>query len=300
MSFGGSHWCRSTPDFEHRLTDFNHNRSTGSPEHRSMIPTESRTSCNVKETAIDRQPPAPIDRRAPLIYRVQMPKIVVARLNALKPLPKLDNPPKTIRTPSDDAADPMKVDRDPMGRTQRKKKEKVVKHLKRGANENERETCHCGAEYETEYSASIETHTATSIDSARQISTDTPKEESVDGSPNDWENYYYNPTMAAHTKDTMHTEEYDEDFEKERAIEYKAALEEENRLLHHSSWKGMRRRSTEHAQHRSTSILFKQDENEHRPTLPTSHRSTLESTVYEKETTRLAVGQMITITKAMQ
>ncbi|KAF3576243.1 hypothetical protein DY000_02031192 [Brassica cretica] len=160
--------------------------------------------------------------------------------------------------------------------------------------------CHCGAEYETEYSASIETHTATSIDSARQISTDTPKEESVDGSPNDWENDYYNPTMAAHTKDTMHTEEYDEDFEKERAIEYKAALEEENRLLHHSSWKGMRRRSTEHAQHRSTSILFKQDENEHRPTLPTSHRSTLESTVYEKETTRLAVGQMITITKAMQ
>ena len=91
--------------------------------------------------------------------------------------------------------------------------------------------CHCGAEYETEYSASIETHTATSIDSARQISTDTPKEESVDSSPNDWENDYYNPTMAVHTKDTMHTEEYDEDFEKERAIEYKAILAEEDRFL---------------------------------------------------------------------
>ncbi|KAF3555869.1 hypothetical protein F2Q69_00013324 [Brassica cretica] len=32
--------------------------------------------------------------------------------------------------------------------------------------------CHCGAEYETEYLASIETHTATLIDSAHQISTD--------------------------------------------------------------------------------------------------------------------------------
>ncbi|KAF2565160.1 hypothetical protein F2Q70_00016897 [Brassica cretica] len=46
MSFGRSHWCRSTPDFEHRSTDFNHNRSTGSPEHRSMTPTESTASCN--------------------------------------------------------------------------------------------------------------------------------------------------------------------------------------------------------------------------------------------------------------
>ena len=89
--------------------------------------------------------------------------------------------------------------------------------------------CHCGAEYETDYSATIETHTATSIDSAHQKSIDSPKEESVDSSPGDWENDYYNPTMAAHTRHTMHTEE--------RAIEYKAILDEEDRLLHHSSWK---------------------------------------------------------------
>ncbi|KAF2565105.1 hypothetical protein F2Q70_00017482 [Brassica cretica] len=156
MSFGGSHWCRSSPDFEHRSTDSPEHRSTGSPEHRSTTPTESTVSCNAvrimtheeftakhphppspgylkiyqhsdpvidrhKETAIDRQPPAPIDRRAPLTYRVQMPKIDVARLNALKPKPKpSDNPPKTIRIPSDDAADPMEVDRVPMGRTLRK------------------------------------------------------------------------------------------------------------------------------------------------------------------------------------
>ncbi|KAF3583562.1 hypothetical protein F2Q69_00029337 [Brassica cretica] len=40
--------------------------------------------------------------------------------------------------------------------------------------------CHCGAEYETEYSASIETYTATSIDSGHQKSIDIPHEESVD------------------------------------------------------------------------------------------------------------------------
>ncbi|KAF2560531.1 hypothetical protein F2Q70_00017590 [Brassica cretica] len=43
------------------------------------------------ETAINRQPPAPIDRRTPLTYRVQMPKIDVSRLNALRPKPKPSN-----------------------------------------------------------------------------------------------------------------------------------------------------------------------------------------------------------------
>ncbi|KAF3607097.1 hypothetical protein DY000_02048224 [Brassica cretica] len=71
--------------------------------------------------------------------------------------------------------------------------------------------CHCGAEYETEYSASIETHTATSIDSSNQKATDAPHEESLD--------------------------EYDEDYEDEQATEYKAILDEEDTLLHHSSWK---------------------------------------------------------------
>ena len=95
---------------------------------------------------------------------------------------------------------------------------------------------HCGAEYETEYSTSIKTHTATSIDSAPQKSIDIHKEESINSSPGDWENDYYNATMAMHTT-TLHTEEYDEDYEEERAIEYKAIFAEEYRLLHHSSWK---------------------------------------------------------------
>ncbi|KAF3528605.1 hypothetical protein DY000_02039749 [Brassica cretica] len=55
---------------------------------------------------IDRQPPAPIDRRAPLTYRVQMPKIDVARLNALRPKPKnSENPPEAVRTPLEDETD---------------------------------------------------------------------------------------------------------------------------------------------------------------------------------------------------
>ncbi|KAF2555713.1 hypothetical protein F2Q68_00015719 [Brassica cretica] len=182
MSFSGSHWCRSTPDFEYRSTSASPNRSTGSPEHRPMTPTESTASYNAvriltheeftakhphppspdnvriarrADTSIDRhgestiarqrdvnidgQPPAPIDQRAPITYRVQMPKIDVARRNALRPTPKpSENPPETVRTPSDDGEDPMEEDRVPTGRTLRRRKEKVAKHLKRGANEKER------------------------------------------------------------------------------------------------------------------------------------------------------------------
>ncbi|KAF3553891.1 hypothetical protein F2Q69_00013014 [Brassica cretica] len=82
--------------------------------------------------------------------------------------------------------------------------------------------CHCGAEYETQYSASIETHAATSIDSAHQISTDTPKEESVDSSPDYWENNYSNPIMAVNdappeTRDDL----YDKEYKKKGILVYK-------------------------------------------------------------------------------
>ncbi|KAF2552170.1 hypothetical protein F2Q68_00034272 [Brassica cretica] len=48
-----------------------------------------------------------------------------------KPKPS-ENPPDTVRIPSDDGEYSMEVDRVPMGRTLRKRKEKVEKHLKRG------------------------------------------------------------------------------------------------------------------------------------------------------------------------
>ncbi|KAF2605892.1 hypothetical protein F2Q68_00043878 [Brassica cretica] len=182
-----------------------------------------------------------------------MPKIDVERLNAPRPKSKpSENPPEIVRTPLDDGVDPMEVDRVPTGRTLRKRKEKVAKHLKRGTNEKEKEikkpqtssrrindpriiaACHCGAEYETDYSASIDSLPVPSIDNTQDISIDITIEESVDSSQREWESDYYNPAMAVHT---MHTEEYDEDYEEEHAIEQKAILDEEDRLLHHSSWK---------------------------------------------------------------
>ena len=70
-----------------------------------------------------------------------MPKIDIGRLNALRPQPKPSaNPPETTSTHSNDAAEPMEVNKAPMGRTLRKRKGKVAKHLKRGANEKEMES----------------------------------------------------------------------------------------------------------------------------------------------------------------
>ncbi|KAF2594382.1 hypothetical protein F2Q70_00043281 [Brassica cretica] len=70
-----------------------------------------------------------------------MPKIDVARLNALRPKPKpSEQPPEPVRTPSDDGDDPLQKDRVSTGRTLRRRKEKVAKHLKRGAKEKEKET----------------------------------------------------------------------------------------------------------------------------------------------------------------
>nr|VDC96330.1 unnamed protein product [Brassica oleracea] len=70
-----------------------------------------------------------------------MPKIDVTCLNPLRPQPKPSaNLPETTSTHSDDAAEPMEVDKAPMGRTLRKRKGKVAKHLKREANEKEMES----------------------------------------------------------------------------------------------------------------------------------------------------------------
>ncbi|KAF3605401.1 hypothetical protein DY000_02047828 [Brassica cretica] len=173
-----------------------------------------------------------------------MPKIDVARLNALRPKPKPSKyPPEAVRTPSDDGEDPMKEDRVPTGRTLRRRKENVAKHLKRGTISRRINdpgiiaACHCREDYETDYSASIETHTTTSIDDDHQKSTDIPHDESVDSRPDDWENDCYNPAIAAYTRQHMHTDKYDEDYEEERATEYSVILDEEDKLLHHSPGK---------------------------------------------------------------
>ncbi|KAF3508730.1 hypothetical protein F2Q69_00003498 [Brassica cretica] len=376
VSFGGSQWCRSTPDTEHRSIYTNTNRSTGTREHLSTTPTESTASCNAMRILtheefvakhpyplspdkvridrhannnIDRQPSPPIDRQVLITYRVQMPKIDVARLTALRPKPK---PPEPVRTLSNDGADPMEEDRVSTGRTLRRRNEKVAKHLKRGANEKEKKSfqkrvfriplhkpfeeafythrlwkffrvtrekeedirtmfceakekmrmritlkkksdpgkfaipctvkgiefphalcdtgasvsilprvmadhlgkkpqtiprrindagiivaCHCGAQYESDYSKLIDTHPFTLIDASHPKSTHAEDEKFVNTCPNEWGNDYYNPTIDPYTRRNLPTDEYDEDYEEERATEYRAIHDEEDKLLHHSSWK---------------------------------------------------------------
>ncbi|KAF3580448.1 hypothetical protein DY000_02031085 [Brassica cretica] len=91
-----------------------------------------------RETDIDRPPSPPIDRRAPLTYRVWLPSIDIDRINALRPPPKpLANPPEPTTNPSDTTPEPMQVDEATKGRRLRKRKEKIPKNLKREADEKE-------------------------------------------------------------------------------------------------------------------------------------------------------------------
>ncbi|KAF3555084.1 hypothetical protein F2Q69_00013723 [Brassica cretica] len=119
MSFGGSHWCRSTPSYEHRPMETEEHRSTSGSPHRSTQEVASCATVRIliqeefaakhphppkplqikksdinqhQESADDQQPDSTndrhnspsIDRRPPLTYRVQLSKIDVARLKALR------------------------------------------------------------------------------------------------------------------------------------------------------------------------------------------------------------------------
>ncbi|KAF3508700.1 hypothetical protein F2Q69_00006179 [Brassica cretica] len=310
MSFDGSQWYRPMSMYTHRSIDHDEDRSTDY----STLNIDRRHLLNrlwsVRETDIDRPPSPPIDRRAPLTYRVRLPSIDNNRINALRPPPKpLANPPEPTTNPSHTTPEPMRVDEETGGRRLRKRKEKIPKNLKREANEKEmngfiressesqvtKETeedirkmfhyvremmklritlkkksdsgkfaipcvvkaCHCGAEYETEYSESIDTHIASSIDSNESPTTDDHYPTSLDRKhpvdhftlpdqcypdfafqqPNkkgrddyligSWEDSGFHESFAVETvilssnedRTEDRTEEYDEDYWKERATE---------------------------------------------------------------------------------
>ncbi|KAF3547191.1 hypothetical protein DY000_02007133 [Brassica cretica] len=173
MSFGGSHWCRPMSMDTHRSTDHDEDRSTDYSKNRSTSSAESTAECSAvrimtheefaekhphppspfyvkivrphepavdrqRETDIDRLPSPPIDRRAPLTYRMRLPSIDNDRINALRPPPKpLVNLPEPTTNPSDTTPEPMQVDEATEGRRLRKRKEKIPKNLKREANEKE-------------------------------------------------------------------------------------------------------------------------------------------------------------------
>ncbi|KAF3606136.1 hypothetical protein DY000_02049204 [Brassica cretica] len=146
MSFGGSLWCQPMSMDAHRSTDQDEVRSTDYSNHQSTSSAKSTAECSAvrimtheefaekhphppypfyvkidrrhepavdrhRETDIDRPPTPPIDRRAPLTYRVRLPSIDSDRINALRPPPKpLANPPEPTTNPSDTTPEPMKDD----------------------------------------------------------------------------------------------------------------------------------------------------------------------------------------------
>ncbi|KAG5375281.1 hypothetical protein IGI04_039877 [Brassica rapa subsp. trilocularis] len=359
MSLGGSQWCRpmsmnshqSTDHDEDRWTDYSSHRSTSSAKStecnavriltheefaakhpnqptpfydkidRSVDPTINRQS----ESVVDRHNTPPIDRQAPLTYRVRLPSIDIDYINAL----------------NHHLNQPIQEDQETERRRLRKRKEKIPKNLKREANDKEmdsftkrilripiekpfdeayfthrlwmffRETkvteedirrmfhqvrekmrhritlskksdpgkfaipcvvkrkiinsvdygkelgfigaCHCGAEYETESSESIDTHTFPLINSNESTVTDERNNTSLDvdqpvdhfALPNhccqhfafqppskrgrddysidSWADSGFHESFAVDNVITSpneeYTEEYDEDYWKERAIE---------------------------------------------------------------------------------
>ncbi|KAJ4909850.1 Uncharacterized protein Rs2_04471 [Raphanus sativus] len=157
LSFGGSQWCRSTPISPHRSTstmqfpdttaDCNAVRILTHAEFTASHPyppthtyedidrrDEPLIDRHKDEKRIDRPFSPPIDRHAPLTYRVQLPSIDINRINALRPTPRPQaNPTEITGNPSDTTPTSEGTE----GRRLRSRKEKIPKNLKREANEKE-------------------------------------------------------------------------------------------------------------------------------------------------------------------
>ncbi|KAG5375337.1 hypothetical protein IGI04_039933 [Brassica rapa subsp. trilocularis] len=90
------------------------------------------------ESDVDRHTAPPIDRRAPLTYRVRLPSIDNDYINALRPPPKpLARPPEPKPNPLNSSPQPVQEEQGTERRRLRKRKEKIPKNLKREANEKE-------------------------------------------------------------------------------------------------------------------------------------------------------------------
>ncbi|KAG5414509.1 hypothetical protein IGI04_002076 [Brassica rapa subsp. trilocularis] len=137
MSLGGSQWCRPMSMNSHRSTDHDEDRWTDYSSHRSTSSAKS-TECNASESNVDRHNTPPIDRQAPLTYRVRLPSIDNDYINALRPPPKpLANPPEPKPNPLNSSPESVQEEQEAEGRRLRKRKEKIPKNLKREANDKE-------------------------------------------------------------------------------------------------------------------------------------------------------------------
>ncbi|KAF2546009.1 hypothetical protein F2Q70_00021733 [Brassica cretica] len=208
--------------------------------------------CTQSESDVDRHNTPPIDRQAPLTYRVRLPSIDNDYINALRPPPKpLANPPEPKPNPLTSSTESVQEEQESEGRRLRKRKEKIPKNLKREANDKEMDEYE--SEYELEYSESIDTPTFPSIDSNVSMVTNDHNNTSLGvmhpldhfASPNHCYQHFASqpPTKRGHDDYSIgswadsgfheifvfgtvitspheeHTEEYDEDYWKERAIE---------------------------------------------------------------------------------
>ncbi|KAF3536704.1 hypothetical protein F2Q69_00022235 [Brassica cretica] len=157
--------------------------------------------------------------------------------------------------------------------------------------------CHCGAEYATENSASIEiTLQHRSTVPIRYRPTPRRKNRStavhmIGRTTTIIPPWQHTPRIQRSMMKIMRKNEL---YSKERLLTRKIdfSIIPLGKESHH--------RSITMIQHRSTLNLTNQTTFEHRPITPTSHRSTLTSVLPETEITQLAVGQMIAITRAMQ
>ncbi|KAF3587733.1 hypothetical protein F2Q69_00029150 [Brassica cretica] len=101
---------------------------------RSVEPTIDRQS----ESDVNRHNTPPIDRQAPLTYRVRLPSMDNDYINALRPPPKpLANPPEPKPNPLNNSPKSVQEEQESEGRRLRKRKEKIPKNLKREANDKE-------------------------------------------------------------------------------------------------------------------------------------------------------------------
>ncbi|WZZ88819.1 hypothetical protein YC2023_117398 [Brassica napus] len=166
--------------------------------------------------------------------------------------------------------------------------------------------CHCGAEYETEYSESIDTHTVSSIDFNESPTTDESNPMSLDGKqpvdhfilpdqcypdfafqqPNNrgrddysigsWPDSGFHESFAVDTiipsSNEDPTEEYDEDYWRERGIEI--AMQDDNIQAIPSTTR-LHHRSAKFTQHRSIPTLTQQNVLMHRSIPYLVHRSIL-------------------------
>ncbi|KAF2599458.1 hypothetical protein F2Q68_00010003 [Brassica cretica] len=97
------------------------------------VRSKTPTSASPVYVNIDRHSDPTIDRHQETAYRSTSTYYVLsADAKDRCCTQPSENPPETVKTASDDGVDPMEVDRVPMGRTLRRRKQKVAKHLKRG------------------------------------------------------------------------------------------------------------------------------------------------------------------------